>query len=424
MKKFKRIKPGKKNDERIISNNSSRPENEVKNPKSNHIQFLQKSLGNHATLQLKKQDDPNSLSQANQSIGRALPKPVRNDLETGLNTDLSSVRVHTGQHSDEAANSINANAFTKGNNIHFAQGQYDPNSPSGRKLIAHEVVHTMQQTGEVTQRRPNSKIELSKSSDPAEKEAERIANMIFSEEAKKNPEQNQPTIQISRNNSNSTRISRQEKPDKEGSEEPVAYNADVENIRSAMKVLKEWQKDLLADSANLASLIPHELTPGTQEYANAWQELFDDFLNFAYMVGDTYGREFMLSRDGLDPELIADLDEFRSQLNRFITWVGKEAYNELVGRLPRADVINMHIGPYSLPVPSKKEPTYWVLREGDNFPGGTLTRQWLIENGYVQASVPCAHLANYTMWVHPGTGDQVMLFSPLGTPKKRGVCIE
>ncbi len=50
MKKFKRIKPGKKNDERIISNNSSKPENEVKNPKSNHIQFLQKSLGNHATL--------------------------------------------------------------------------------------------------------------------------------------------------------------------------------------------------------------------------------------------------------------------------------------------------------------------------------------------------------------------------------------
>jgi hypothetical protein len=82
------------------------------------------------------------------------------------------------------------------------------------------------------------------------------------------------------------------------------------------------------------------------------------------------------------------------------------------------------MGPEKLPWPSAKEPTTYVLREGDAFPGGSLTRQWLIDQGYQQAPVACADLAGYTRWVHPVTGDQVLLFRPAGTPKKTGVCIE
>ncbi|MBV8516085.1 MAG: DUF4157 domain-containing protein [Acidobacteria bacterium] len=73
--------------------------------------------------------------------GQPLPADVRQRMEDALGASFADVRVHTGT----AAQTLGATAFTHGSNIHFAPGQYDPHSPRGRQLLAHELTHVVQQ---------------------------------------------------------------------------------------------------------------------------------------------------------------------------------------------------------------------------------------------------------------------------------------
>ncbi|MDT5122149.1 MAG: hypothetical protein QOC96_1631 [Acidobacteriota bacterium] len=75
------------------------------------------------------------------AMGRSLPEIIRRKMEAAFQTDFSAVRVHA----DGKAESIGANAFTKGNEIHFARGKYQPGSGSGQALIGHELTHVVQQ---------------------------------------------------------------------------------------------------------------------------------------------------------------------------------------------------------------------------------------------------------------------------------------
>ncbi|MET1110387.1 MAG: DUF4157 domain-containing protein [Allosphingosinicella sp.] len=68
-------------------------------------------------------------------------------MESRFGRDFSGVRVHHGAKAAEAADAIGARAFTTGNDIFFNAGQYQPNSSSGRQLLAHELTHTVQQGG-------------------------------------------------------------------------------------------------------------------------------------------------------------------------------------------------------------------------------------------------------------------------------------
>lgn len=90
--------------------------------------------------------------------GQQLPPGERVFFEPRLGTDLSSVRVHTGGRADHAATAVNAQAFTLGDRIVFARGEYAPATAAGRVLLAHELVHVKQQqlglVGAVIQRYP------------------------------------------------------------------------------------------------------------------------------------------------------------------------------------------------------------------------------------------------------------------------------
>ncbi len=77
--------------------------------------------------------------------GNPLPENVRQQLEVGLNTDLSGVRVHTDSEADFLSRSVQAKAFTTGNDIFFSSGAFEPNTKTGYELIAHETTHTIQQ---------------------------------------------------------------------------------------------------------------------------------------------------------------------------------------------------------------------------------------------------------------------------------------
>jgi hypothetical protein len=78
--------------------------------------------------------------------GQTLPESVRNYFEPRFGYDFSGVRVHTGVEANETAKSINARAFTLGKDIVFSGGQYAQETTQGQKLLAHELVHIIQQS--------------------------------------------------------------------------------------------------------------------------------------------------------------------------------------------------------------------------------------------------------------------------------------
>lgn len=81
------------------------------------------------------------------SGGRPLDKQTRSFFEPRFGYDLSSVRVHTDIAAGQSARAINAKAYTLGNNIVFGNNEYQPESQSGRHLIAHELSHVAQYSG-------------------------------------------------------------------------------------------------------------------------------------------------------------------------------------------------------------------------------------------------------------------------------------
>jgi hypothetical protein len=81
------------------------------------------------------------------SPGRPLDAATRSLMERGFGHDFSSVRLHTGPDAARIASSLDAAAYTVGSDIVFNDGQHDPRTHGGRRLIAHELGHVVQQRG-------------------------------------------------------------------------------------------------------------------------------------------------------------------------------------------------------------------------------------------------------------------------------------
>lgn len=79
------------------------------------------------------------------AIGNSLPKPTQQFFAARMGHDFSEVNIHTGAEAEGKADAINAKAYTLGNHIVFNKGQYDPESSEGKKLLAHELTHVIQQ---------------------------------------------------------------------------------------------------------------------------------------------------------------------------------------------------------------------------------------------------------------------------------------
>ncbi|MCG8333545.1 MAG: DUF4157 domain-containing protein [Proteobacteria bacterium] len=94
--------------------------------------------------------------------GQPLPEKTRTEFEGKFGHSFENVRVHTGSESAGMAQSINAKAFTTGNNIVFGEDQYNTESNEGKKLLAHELTHTVQQNAGDVQRNLNTDDTLSR----------------------------------------------------------------------------------------------------------------------------------------------------------------------------------------------------------------------------------------------------------------------
>ena len=81
------------------------------------------------------------------SGGQKLDTGIQAKMESGTGHSFDNVRVHTDSKADALSSSLGARAFTTGTDIFFKQGQYNPGSDEGQKLIAHEATHVIQQGG-------------------------------------------------------------------------------------------------------------------------------------------------------------------------------------------------------------------------------------------------------------------------------------
>ena len=77
--------------------------------------------------------------------GHRLPESERHFFELRFGHDFGQVRVHADGRAADMARSVNARAFTVGRNVVFGAGEYHPASSEGRRLLAHELTHTIQQ---------------------------------------------------------------------------------------------------------------------------------------------------------------------------------------------------------------------------------------------------------------------------------------
>ena len=83
--------------------------------------------------------------------GQPLGDGVRAPMEQAFGADFSGVRVHADAQSDSLNQSIQARAFTTGQDVFFRQGEYQPGSRGGQELLAHELTHVVQQNGGAVQ---------------------------------------------------------------------------------------------------------------------------------------------------------------------------------------------------------------------------------------------------------------------------------
>lgn len=93
------------------------------------------------------------------NTGNPLPAATRTQMEQAFSTNFSDVRIHADAQSVQLNSSINAKAFTYGRDIFFNQGELNLNSTSGKRLLAHELTHVVQQGGQTSgtiQRSPGS----------------------------------------------------------------------------------------------------------------------------------------------------------------------------------------------------------------------------------------------------------------------------
>ncbi len=83
--------------------------------------------------------------EASRGAGQNLPENTRSEMESGIGASFQDVRVHTDQTSVQMNRELGARAFAVGKDVYFNSGQYQPESSEGKRLIAHELTHTVQQ---------------------------------------------------------------------------------------------------------------------------------------------------------------------------------------------------------------------------------------------------------------------------------------
>lgn len=109
--------------------------------------------------------------------GTSLPHQVGERFQRALGHSFSDVSIHTDEVAAASARAVGANAFTVGRHIFFGTGRYAPETAAGQRLLTHELVHVIQQS-QTAEDRPST-VRIGANSDPAEAEADRLADQTL-----------------------------------------------------------------------------------------------------------------------------------------------------------------------------------------------------------------------------------------------------
>jgi hypothetical protein len=150
------------------------------------VMHLQRAAGNDSVTSLLGADQEEEPSPVRDVIasssGQPLEKSTREFMEGRMGHDFGDVRVHTDATASDSARSVNAQAYTVGNDIVFQSGTYAPDNDAGRHVLAHELTHVVQQrSGPVDGTPAPGGIKISHPSDGFEQAAERNAGEVMSQ---------------------------------------------------------------------------------------------------------------------------------------------------------------------------------------------------------------------------------------------------
>ncbi|WP_299211849.1 DUF4157 domain-containing protein [uncultured Dokdonia sp.] len=129
----------------------TKEEDEIQEKEEEEVQTLQKQASGdegHTSHPIE------STLQNSKGGGSPLDTNTRSEMESGFGADFSGVRVHNDSTAVQMNQQLGAQAFTNGSDIYFNEGKYNPESDSGKHLLAHELTHTVQQGGADIQRKP------------------------------------------------------------------------------------------------------------------------------------------------------------------------------------------------------------------------------------------------------------------------------
>jgi hypothetical protein len=149
-----------------------------------HVLALQRSVGNAAVAQLLADDERTEEESPVHDVvgkggGQPLPDATRAKMEASFGQDFSQVRIHTGEKAAESAQSVQAQAYTVGNDIVFGSGSPALASDDGEHSLAHELAHVVQQrSGPVDGTPAPGGIQVSDPSDRFETQADRVADSV------------------------------------------------------------------------------------------------------------------------------------------------------------------------------------------------------------------------------------------------------
>ncbi len=132
---------------------------------------------------------PKGVRETLQSPGEPLDADTRSAMEARFHQDFSQVRAHTDSRAAGSAQALNAQAYTVGDDMVFGQGRYAPRTPQGRRLLAHELTHVVQQRSGGAEGRGPAQPGTSH-----EHEARAIANVIASSERPVTPRVSTGTV--------------------------------------------------------------------------------------------------------------------------------------------------------------------------------------------------------------------------------------
>jgi hypothetical protein len=149
---------------------------------------LQRQVGNRALQRLLAQRagsgptelDDDTADQIERVRGGGHPLDTRAQEEMGaaLGQDFSGVNIHTTPEANELNHQLGARAFTTGQDIFFREGAYQPQSSSGRELLAHELTHVIQQASSAAT--SSGPMTVNVPGDTFEQEADTVARAVAS----------------------------------------------------------------------------------------------------------------------------------------------------------------------------------------------------------------------------------------------------